>query len=152
MVAPDNGIMEQCNDSHARVSGITASIVCLGERHSKLDGAPLSQRSRPSDQNMHRPSQKRNGTCTDCGREIGSWQFMARDDLWLWHIPGPNPLCLRCAEFRLGRRFRPDDFKPLPINNWVFRAFAKGRRPTDVYDARDVVIHHIKEMLAALKL
>lgn len=101
---------------------------------------------------MRSASHKRNGTCTGCGRDISCWQYMTRDDLWLWHNPEPElRVCLRCAEIRLGRRFRRSDFKPLPINNWIFRAFAEGRRPTDVYEARDIVIRYIRDMLAVFR-
>ena len=39
------------------------------------------------------------------------------DDLWVWHIAGPDILCLSCAEGRLGRCFTPRDFKRVPAND-----------------------------------
>ena len=61
-------------------------------------------------------------SCGDCMAENPK-VFVVQDDLWCWHIAGPNLLCLLCAEKRLGRRFTPGDFKPIPPNAWVFETF-----------------------------
>ena len=62
--------------------------------------------------------------CDDCA-ETNPRLFMVRDDLWVWAIPGPDLLCLTCAEKRLGRPFVKEDFElDLPVNQWVFEAFA----------------------------
>jgi len=63
--------------------------------------------------------------CGDCMAENPK-VFVVQDDLWCWHIPGPNLLCLLCAEKRLGRPFTPGDFKPIPANAWVFETFSAG--------------------------
>jgi hypothetical protein len=60
--------------------------------------------------------------CGDCGIE-NPRVFVVQDDLWCWHISGPDTLCRLCAEKRLGRRFTPGDFKPIPANTWVFETF-----------------------------
>jgi hypothetical protein len=48
--------------------------------------------------------------CGDCMAENPKI-FVVQDDLWCWHIPGPDFLCLSCVEKRLGRPFRIEDFK-----------------------------------------
>jgi hypothetical protein len=53
------------------------------------------------------------------------------DDLWVWHIAGPDILCLSCAEVRLGRCFTPRDFKRVPANDWLFEAFKSGVPPRE---------------------
>ena len=66
--------------------------------------------------------------CGDCMAENPK-VFVAQDDLWCWHISGPDTLCLLCAEKRLGRRLAPGDFKPIPANTWVFETFRAGTQP-----------------------
>ena len=66
--------------------------------------------------------------CGDC-KHPDPKMFMVQDDLWVWHIGGPDLLCLPCAERRLGRPFREVDFKLCPANDWVFEAFGSGLRP-----------------------
>ena len=68
--------------------------------------------------------------CGDCGRNPFA-HFMVHNDLWVWHIPGPEYLCLPCAEKRLGRAFVPGDFPAsIKLNRWVLEAFARGTHPT----------------------
>jgi hypothetical protein len=43
--------------------------------------------------------------CGDCLAENPKI-FVVQDDLWCWHIPGLDFLCLSCVEKRLGRPFR----------------------------------------------
>ncbi|MBB5060294.1 hypothetical protein HDF16_005030 [Granulicella aggregans] len=53
---------------------------------------------------------------------------MVNDDLWVWHISGPDLLCFDWAEIRLGRAFTVHDLKKdLPLNDWVVAAFREGR-------------------------
>jgi hypothetical protein len=66
--------------------------------------------------------------CGDCLAENPKI-FVVQDDLWCWHIPGPDFLCLSCVEKRLGRPFRIEDFKRVPANDWVFAAFSVGNHP-----------------------
>ena len=61
-------------------------------------------------------------SCGDC-KDPCPRVFMVQDDLWVWHIQGPDILCLWCAEKRLGRPFTPFDFTDCPANLWVFEAF-----------------------------
>ena len=51
--------------------------------------------------------------------------FVIKDDLWVWHIPGPDLLCFSCAEKALGRPFQAEDFNPLAINRWVLDLLEK---------------------------
>ena len=66
--------------------------------------------------------------CDDCNTENPK-VFVVHDDLWCWHISGPDTLCLLCAEKRLGRRFTPGDFKPIPANTWAFETLGEGTQP-----------------------
>jgi hypothetical protein len=68
--------------------------------------------------------------CGDCGVE-NPRMFAVLDDLWVWHIAGPDVLCLSCAEVRLGRCFTPRDFKRVPANDWLFEAFKSGVPPRE---------------------
>jgi hypothetical protein len=68
--------------------------------------------------------------CGDCMAE-NPQVFVVHDDLWCWHIPGPNLLCLLCEEKRLGHGFTPGDFKRVPANDWVFDTFETDRHPGD---------------------
>jgi hypothetical protein len=62
--------------------------------------------------------------CGDCKMQNPRF-FAVHDDLWCWHIPGPDLLCLSCAQVRLGRPFTLADFKPgIPVNEWVIAAFS----------------------------
>jgi hypothetical protein len=68
---------------------------------------------------------------------------MVHDDLWVWHIPGPNVLCLRCAEKRLGRAFVASDFRAdLPVNAWIVDAFSCGIDPATVHGESPIKSHH----------
>ena len=69
-----------------------------------------------------------NSHCGDC-KQASPKLFMVQDDLWVWHIAGPDLLCIHCAEQRLGRPFQKSDFKLCSVNNWVFKAFASGLWP-----------------------
>jgi hypothetical protein len=62
--------------------------------------------------------------CGDCKQPYPKF-FVVKDDLWVWHIPGPALLCLSCAEKTLGRPFQAEDFKPLAINRWVLELLDK---------------------------
>ena len=64
--------------------------------------------------------------------------FVIKDDLWVWHIPGPDLLCFSCAEKALGRPFQAEDFKPLAINRWVLDLLDK--RPIKGHSAAYVNI------------
>lgn len=83
---------------------------------------------------------KKRRTCLDCGckmsgvgkknrrpNRIGlktngvNMHYMLKTSLWFEINQGyKGLLCLTCAQIRLGRKFVPTDFKPVPIN------FAKG--------------------------
>jgi hypothetical protein len=76
--------------------------------------------------------------CGDCKAENPK-VFVVQDDLWCWHIPGPNLLCLLCAEKRLGRRFTPGDFKRVPANDWVFDAFETDRHSGDAVTRSTII-------------
>jgi hypothetical protein len=80
--------------------------------------------------------------CGDCMAE-NPQVFVVQDDLWCWHIPGHNLLCLLCAEKRLERPFTPGDFKPIPTNAWVFETFRGGTQP-GVYPPRNPVAAQLK--------
>ena len=70
--------------------------------------------------------------CGDCMAENPK-VFVVQDDLWCWHISGPDTLCLLCAEKRLGRPFAQKDFKRVPANDWVFEAFGIGVLPENCF-------------------
>jgi hypothetical protein len=77
----------------------------------------------------HREATLDSYACGDCHRPPNL--FMVHDDLWVWHIPGPDLLCLACAQRRLGRAFVAEDFKAGPgMNAWIFEAFERGEDPT----------------------
>jgi hypothetical protein len=67
--------------------------------------------------------------CGDC-KSSNARIFALHDLLWCWYVPGPDFLCLACAAMRLGRPVRPDDFKLVPCNRWVFDAFEANVDPT----------------------
>jgi hypothetical protein len=64
--------------------------------------------------------------CADCGcdtEEIGEYNYLLLDDVWeqIWpgttfkdfrEMEGKYILCIGCAEKRLGRELKPEDFNP----------------------------------------
>jgi hypothetical protein len=62
--------------------------------------------------------------CDDCREDVSGKIFMVHDALWNKINGGQEPciLCILCAEKRLGRRFKVEDFQPSPPCNapWVY--------------------------------
>lgn len=88
--------------------------------------------------------------CLVCGDETtfradkqDEW-YMIRDALWLKANPNDDgKMCIGCVELKIGRRLRPKDFRPAPVNRVEFkgRVVSKRlvRRLLDVPDEIDVV-------------
>ena len=76
---------------------------------------------------------KRTNICRDCGTIVGGCHpesrgattfnasYMLEKDLWISVIDNEDgstngQLCIICAQVRLGRKLKPSDFTPVPLN------------------------------------
>lgn len=62
--------------------------------------------------------------CDDCSDDVHGKQFFLEDRTWAQIARGQDPLilCILCAEKRLGRRLRVEDFQQDVIINapWIY--------------------------------